>query len=139
MGIFRHGFPVRELCAMHRARDGSPGMARRHCRAVGPVAHLVRARTMRQQQADQGQPDACDPVGARDGGVGLGSPAGVLAPDAAGGQPGVGGPSTLTARATTRATVTSDTSDSNSIASLAQRASGSVSVGLNAVEFVKAR
>ncbi len=45
----------------------------------------------------------------------------------------------LTARATTSATVTSDTADWNIIDSFAQRLSGNVSVGLNAVALVKDR
>ena len=45
----------------------------------------------------------------------------------------------LTARATTSATVTSDTADSDSIVNFAQRDNGSVSVGLNAVALVNDR
>ncbi len=45
----------------------------------------------------------------------------------------------FTARAMTRATVTSDTADWNSIAIFAQRDSGSTSVGLNAVALVNDR
>ena len=45
----------------------------------------------------------------------------------------------LTARATTSASVASDTADWNIIASFAQRDSGSVSVGLNAVALVNDR
>lgn len=47
-------------------------------------------------------------------------------------------PSALTAFAITSAAVTSEIADSSSIASFAQRDSGSVSVGLNAVALVNA-
>ena len=45
----------------------------------------------------------------------------------------------LTARAATRRIVTAEIVDSESISSFAQRVSGSVSVGLKAVAFVKPR
>jgi hypothetical protein len=45
----------------------------------------------------------------------------------------------LTARETTRATVTIETSDCAAIATLAHRDSGITSVGLNAAAFVSAR
>ncbi|MDT5036050.1 MAG: hypothetical protein QOE03_1235 [Micromonosporaceae bacterium] len=45
----------------------------------------------------------------------------------------------LTARATSSATVNSDTTDSAAIVSFAQRDNGSVSVGLNAVALVNDR